>query len=108
MIVENYVRARSLFNRKYENNQIFWTGNFVDIKIPQNDGVTLLLGTPHALNVLVKMTPSESTINPDLVLSVSSALLEHNRDLFTNDIKSETKRPKLKQGDEILFKARFM
>lgn len=35
VIVENYVRARSLFNRKYENNQVMWTGFFVEGK-PSN------------------------------------------------------------------------
>ena len=32
VIVENFVHARSIFNRKYESNIVEWTGHFVDIK----------------------------------------------------------------------------
>ena len=32
VIVENFVHARSIFNKKYENNQIDWTGIFVETK----------------------------------------------------------------------------
>lgn len=32
VIVENYVHARSIFNKKYENNQITWTGFFAEAK----------------------------------------------------------------------------
>ena len=33
VIVENFVHARSVFNRKYENNQVTWVGVFAESKI---------------------------------------------------------------------------
>lgn len=30
IIVENYIHARSVFNKKYENNIVEWTGYFVE------------------------------------------------------------------------------
>lgn len=91
VIVENFVHARSVFNVKYENNIVSWTGYFADSKQPNN--VVPLFGSDHALNLLVKMMPSESILYPDLVLSVSSTLLREQR----NVIKA------LKKGDEIRF-----
>jgi hypothetical protein len=32
VVVENYVHARATFNRKYENNQITWTGYYAEAK----------------------------------------------------------------------------
>ena len=32
VIVENFIHARSIFNKKYENNVIEWTGYFVERK----------------------------------------------------------------------------
>lgn len=46
------------------------------------DGASWLLGSQHALNILVKMTPSESTLYADLVLSVSKEYYDKNKDLF--------------------------
>ena len=57
------------------------------------------------------MSPSESVILPDLALSVGTALYDSNLDLFNStDIKvpSHYRRPPLKKGDEILFRARFV
>jgi hypothetical protein len=71
------VRARGIFNRKYENNEILWTGNFVEAKPAGSlSGLQILVGTDHKLNIHVKMSPSESVIHPDLVLSVGSNLFE--------------------------------
>lgn len=52
----------------------------------------------HALNVLVKMSPTESSIYPDLVLSISSELLARRKQVFDT----------LKKGDEIKFEAKIM
>ena len=56
------------------------------------------VGSDHAMNVLIKMMPSESVLYPDLVLSVSSRLLGEKQ----NVIKS------LQKGDEVQFDARIM
>ena len=50
-----------------------------------------IFGSDHALNLLVKMSPSESTVYADLVLSIGSTLLAEKRDLFKS----------LASGDEI-------
>ena len=70
VIVENYVHARSVFNKKYENNQVEWTGYFAEAK--NANSALPFFSSDHALNILVKMMPSESVMYPDLVLSVSS------------------------------------
>jgi hypothetical protein len=49
----------------------------------------------HALNILIKMMPSESVLYPDLVLSVSSRQLNEKKSLIQS----------LQKGDELMFKA---
>lgn len=78
VIVENNVHARNVFNHKYENNEIHWKGYFVETKQAGN-GAMAFVNSDHALNLLVKMDPSESVLYPDLVLSVSSKTLEEKR-----------------------------
>jgi len=53
------------------------------------------IGSGHALSFLIKMDPSESPLYPDLVMSISSKLLNEKKDLIK----------RLKKGDEIKFKA---
>lgn len=55
-------------------------------------------GTDHAINVLIKMSPSESVLYPDLVLSIPSDLLHQRKQMFNQLIK----------GDEIRFRAKVM
>jgi hypothetical protein len=74
VVVENNVHARNVFNHRYENNIVAWRGYFAETK--QGSGAQLpFVQSDHALNILVKMKPSESVLYPDLVLSVSSRLL---------------------------------
>ena len=74
IIVENNVHARTTFNKKYENNVVTWTGYYADTK--QSQGGTIpFVNSDHAINILIKMMPTESVLYPDLVLSVSSATL---------------------------------
>jgi len=75
VIVENYIHARSVFNKKYENNNVEWVGSFVESRLIPLNGVTRLFGSEHAMNIMVKMSPSESVQYPDLVLSVASNIL---------------------------------
>lgn len=95
VVVENYVHARSVFNKKYEANIIQWTGYFAESK---KTNQLPFFGSDHALNILVKMMPSESTLYPDLVLSISSELLRKNREMIDG----------LKKGEELSFKAKIM
>ncbi len=60
------------------------------------------------MNLLVKMTPTESALYADLVLAVPSDFLKENKDLFYNQTFSENHRAPLQKGDEILFKGRFV
>ena len=97
VIVENNVHARNIFNQKYEQNEVTWTGYFADTK--QSNGNPLpFIQSDHAINILVKMMPSESVLYPDIVLSVSSQFLAEKEAL----IKS------LERGDEIVFDAKIM
>lgn len=73
VIVENNVHARNLFNHKYEANQVTWRGYYADTKMNQNAGLPFMT-SDHALNILIKMEPSESVLYPDLVLSVQTKL----------------------------------
>lgn len=57
-----------------------------------------IFASDHAMNILVKMEPSESSIYADLVLSVSSEFLKKNKDMIEN----------LRKGDGIDFEAKFM
>lgn len=52
----------------------------------------------HALNILIKMMPSESVLYPDLVLSLSSKTVHEKRPLIQG----------LQKGDELEFTARIM
>ena len=52
VIVENYVHARGVFNKKYEQNVVRWTGYLAETK--QTNALPFF-ASDHALNVLVKM-----------------------------------------------------
>ena len=77
--MENYVHARSVFNKKYESNIVHWDGYFADTK--QTNALPFF-SSDHAINVLVKMMPTESSIYPDLVLSIGSELLNRKKTMF--------------------------
>lgn len=70
VIVENNVHARNIFNQKYESNVVTWKGFFAESKVAQ--GIVPFIGSSHHMNFLIKMSPSESPLYPDLVLSISS------------------------------------
>eukprot|EP00347_Sterkiella_histriomuscorum_P017670 403348446 len=95
VIVENNVHARNIFNEKYESNIVSWKGNFAESKVTNS---LPFFGSDHALNVLIKMQPSESPLYPDLVLSLNSQVLSEKRALLKT----------LKKGDELWFRAKIM
>ncbi len=95
-IVENQVHAKMLFEKQWQSNIVTWTGFFSQTKPPQNRNVGFgFFESDHAFNILVKMSPSESSIYADLVLSVSTSLMKKEQEMLDN----------LKSGDEIKFKA---
>ena len=74
-----------------------WRGYFAETK--QGTGAQLpFIQSDHAMNILIKMKPSESVLYPDLVLSVSSGLLRRKAEVFRS----------LQKGDEIAFDARVV
>ena len=96
IIVENNVHARATFNRKYENNVVSWAGYYADTK--QSGGGVPFVHSDHAINILIKMEPTESVLYPDLVLSVSSATLQKQREVLRG----------LQKGEELRFEARIV
>jgi hypothetical protein len=70
-VIDNYVHAKLQFNEKYENNIVKWSGYYADTKAKQRGGFGLF-SNDHHLSILVKMSPTESEIFPDLVLSIGS------------------------------------
>jgi hypothetical protein len=80
VIVENNVHARNVFNAKYESNIVTWKGYFAESKVAS--GVIPFIGSSHAMNVLIKMDPSESPLYPDLVLSVSTKLMNEKKKIL--------------------------
>jgi hypothetical protein len=93
VIIENFVHARTVFNQKYESNIVSWSGYYTDAK--RNPSLPFI-GNEHALNLMVRMSPSESALYPDLVLSIHSRYLAENKAMFDS----------LKKGDGIRFKAK--
>lgn len=79
IVVENYVHARSVFNKKYESNIVEWYGYYAETK--QTNALPFF-SSDHAINVLVKMWPTESSLYPDLVLSIGSELLHRKKAMF--------------------------
>ena len=72
-VIENFVHTKLVFNDKYENNVVNWSGYYAEVKAKQAP-IFSFLPNNHHLSILVKMSPSESAIFADLVLSVSTEL----------------------------------
>jgi len=81
VIVDNSVYARGVFNSKYEQNVVTWNGYFTELK---HTNALPFFASDHALNVLIKMDPTESSMYADLVLSVSSEYLKKNSELINS------------------------
>ena len=58
-----------VFNEKYENNVVEWSGFFAEIK--QRQTPLFWFNNDHHLSVLVKMSPSESAIFADSLVAFS-------------------------------------
>lgn len=72
-----------------------WNGYFAETK---HTNSLPFFASEHALNILIKMDPTESTLYPDLVLSISSSFLAKHKSLIEG----------LKKGDQISFEAKVM
>ena len=92
-VIENFVHTKMVFNDKYENNIVNWSGYFAEVKEKQKSFFGL--NNDHHLSILIKMEPSESSIFADLVLSVDTRTYEAERKFYDS----------LKKGDGIDFDA---
>ena len=92
-VIENFVHTKMVFNDKYENNIISWSGYFAEVKEKQKSFFGF--NNEHHLSILVKMEPSESSIFADLVLSVSSVAYEADKVFYDS----------LRKGDGLDFEA---
>lgn len=92
-VIENFVHTKMVFNEKYENNIVRWSGFFAEVKEKQKSFFGM--NNKHHLSILVKMEPSESAVFADLVLSVSSENYEKNKEVYDS----------LKKGQGIDFEA---
>ena len=72
-VIENFVHTKLVFNDKYENNVITWNGFFAEVKKKEGP-LDFIFNNEHYMSILVKMSPSESVMFADLVLSVSSKM----------------------------------
>lgn len=92
-VIENFVHTKLVYNDKYENNIVSWSGYFAEVKEKQRSFFGL--NNPHHLSLLIKMEPSESAIFADLVLSVSTNDYEKNKVFYDS----------LRKGDGLDFDA---
>ena len=82
-----------VFNDKYENNIVNWSGYFAEVKERRQSFFGL--NNEHHLSILVKMEPSESAVFADLVLSVSTNMYNEKKEFYDS----------LRKGDGIDFEA---
>jgi hypothetical protein len=95
VMVENSVRAIEIFNRKYFKKEVIWKGYFLNAFIQR-----LPFGfvdAEHLVNLNIRMIPSETIKNQDLVLSLNYQ--KYNEYLKTLQL--------LYTGTPIQFKAIF-
>lgn len=92
-MIENFVHTKMVFNDKYENNVVRWSGYFAEVKAKQVP--LFFFSNEHHLSMLIKMSPSESAIFADLVLSISTDLYNKNKAMIDG----------LRKGDGLDFEA---
>ena len=93
VVLKNSIRATEMFSRKYEGKTITWDGYLM--RATENYG---WFRGEHAAIVLVKMSPSESDIHADLILSLDD-----------NDLVANTQAlASLDKGDKFEFNATFV
>ena len=93
VIIENSARANEVFNRKYLKRVVEWKGYFINAYVQNFNPFEF--NPDHLVNINVRMIPSESMHNPDLVLSMNNIIYMK----YANVIRS------LVTGRPIAFKA---
>ena len=95
VVLSNNVRATDLFKKKYKNNVVSWNGYFIDHRKSQSFGFG---ENSHAMNILIRMEPSETETDPDIVLSLSNSAYNSFKDIIDS----------LAPGDQIGFSGKIM
>jgi hypothetical protein len=93
VMLQNAVRANNVFVAKYQGKTVAWDGYLM--KATENHG---WFRGDHAAVIVVKMSPSESDIHADLLLSMDE-----------DDFRANTKAlASLDRGSRFLFNATFV
>jgi hypothetical protein len=95
VVIVNNVKATEIFKNKYQNNVVNWGGYYIDSK---NINAMSFTQNSHAMNLFIKMEPSETVKEADIVLSLTNSVY--------NDFKETI--DSLKTGDHISFSAKFI
>lgn len=90
------MHTKLVFNEKYENNVVNWSGYVAEVRKKQQ--TLSWVNDSHYLALLVKMEPSESPIFADLVLSVSTQKYNEDKPFYDG----------LAKGDGIDFEAKLV
>lgn len=91
VIVENSAKANEIFSYKYHKKIVHWKGHYMFGIV--NHISPLDFNPDHVINYYIRMLPSESIKNPDIVFTLDSTRFQQFRDL------------ELKPGDPIEFTA---
>jgi hypothetical protein len=95
VVIVNNVKANEIFKNKYQNNVVNWSGYYIDSK---NVNTISFSQNSHAMNIFIKMEPSETVKEADIVLSLTNSVYNS----FKETIDS------LRTGDKISFSAKFI
>ena len=95
VIISNNLKAKEIFKTKYQNNYVNWSGYFFQKRDVKRIS---FIENSHAINLLIKMEPTETELQPDIVLSLSDSLVTKNQIIIDS----------LQRGDEIHFKGKFI
>ena len=96
VMTENEARAIEIFNKKYLKKIIQWKGYFINALIHRPSQLGLE-SSDHLVNINIRMIPSESIKNQDLLLSMGKEKFLDHFDLLKS----------MKTGTPVEFKAEF-
>lgn len=91
VIVNNAARAQQIFEDKFKNRIVKWKGHFIGQNFMIYNQYNY--NSRHIANYYVRMVPSESLNNPDLILTLSQSVF------------SQYKNSEFNHGSPIEFKA---
>ena len=78
VVISNSLRANDIFKRKYKNNYVNWSGYFIAKGAPKYSQSESYTRYNSYINVLVKMEPSETEKDPDIILAFTKEYYDKN------------------------------